>query len=457
MRLRNAFLAIAVAAIALAALPASALEFHGYLRTGIGGNFRGGGQACFALPGADYKWRLGNECETYAELQFNETLYRDKSGASFNYVGMLSYQTGQRQDYESLNGDWPNAWANRQNYVSADNLPFLGGASLWIGKRYYMRESLYSVDWFYFDPSGPGAGIENVDVGGLFRGALAVFTNKVGAETYYPVDGAHTNQVTSQQFWRVDLRGYNIPFFVGELTLALQLGILSASGNYPTGQEVSPAVNFQWKWPVLGGRNLLTFQWGQGPMASLNAYPSPSTSSSAWQWRILEDLLFEPIPQLSGQLVFIYQDQNRVYENPNPNPGNGSGVDWAGNSSTSWTLGVRPVWNVTNYFKLQADVAYQSVTPKVAYASGSPFTSTDTMGMFKTSIAPTFAPLPGPGGSFWTRPELRLFVTWASWNKAAQAQGAMAQGSCAATGTSGSVFGCSTNGFTFGAQVEAWW
>jgi maltoporin len=77
--------------------------------------------------------------------------------------------------------------------------------------------------------------------------------------------------------------------------------------------------------------------------------------------------------------------------------------------------------------------------------------------MFKASIAPTLAPLPGPGGSFFVRPELRVFMTYATWNKAAQAAGAMGQGTCAATGTSGSVFDCSTNGFTFGAQVEAWW
>jgi maltoporin len=443
MRLRNAIFAIAVAAIALAALPASALESTGYLRSGIGGNFRGGGQVCFYLPGTDFKWRLGNECETYAELGFRETLYKDRSGVEMVWTGMLSYSTQQRQDYESLTGNG-NDIANRQNFISFKNLPFLGGATAWGGKRYYMRNDVHAIDWYYFDPSGPGVGIEDFNVSDLFKGAVAAFQNRYG-------DG--------KQIWRLDIRAYELPFFVGNLTIAVDLGILSAQSGQqvPTSMTVSPEISLQHRMSLLGGFNTLALQWGMGTLSSLNAYPADNASSGAWQWRIVEWLVFEPIPQLSGMFVFTYQDKNKVYENPTPNAGNASGVNWAGDSSRSWTLGVRPVWNVMNYFKLQADLGYQSVTPKVAYASGGPYSNTDTRTMFKAAIAPTFAPLPGPGGSFFVRPELRVFMAWATWNDAAQAAGAMGQGSCAATNTSGSVFGCSTNGFTFGAQVEAWW
>ena len=45
-------------------------EFHGYLRSGYGLNSRGGQQVTFQAPGADAKYRLGNEAETYAELIF---------------------------------------------------------------------------------------------------------------------------------------------------------------------------------------------------------------------------------------------------------------------------------------------------------------------------------------------------------------------------------------------------
>ena len=45
-------------------------EFHGYFRSGYGLNNRGGQQVAFQAPGADAKYRLGNEAETYAELIF---------------------------------------------------------------------------------------------------------------------------------------------------------------------------------------------------------------------------------------------------------------------------------------------------------------------------------------------------------------------------------------------------
>src|SRR4030095_7751469 len=45
-------------------------EFHGYLRSVYGLNSQGGQQVAFQAPGADAKYRLGNETETYAELIF---------------------------------------------------------------------------------------------------------------------------------------------------------------------------------------------------------------------------------------------------------------------------------------------------------------------------------------------------------------------------------------------------
>ncbi|KTT18372.1 hypothetical protein SB14R_23590 [Pseudomonas oryzihabitans] len=56
-------------------LTATALEFDGYGRVGVGGSADGGKQSCFQLPGAPAKYRLGNECETYWELELHQTLY----------------------------------------------------------------------------------------------------------------------------------------------------------------------------------------------------------------------------------------------------------------------------------------------------------------------------------------------------------------------------------------------
>src|ERR1700733_6054923 len=45
-------------------------EFHGYFRSGYGLNGEGGQQVAFEAPGANAKYRLGNEAETYGEFIF---------------------------------------------------------------------------------------------------------------------------------------------------------------------------------------------------------------------------------------------------------------------------------------------------------------------------------------------------------------------------------------------------
>jgi maltoporin len=62
----------------------------------------------------------------------------------------------------------------------------------------------------------------------------------------------------------------------------------------------------------------------------------------------------------------------------------------------------------------------------------------DTQNLNKTTLAVAFA----PDTNFWTRPELRLYVTRVNWNDAAK----------------GSVGLADRNGVTLaGIQLEAWW
>ena len=49
------------------------LEFHGYIRSGLGFSKNGETQAKFQLPEARSKYRLGNEPDTSIELKFDYT------------------------------------------------------------------------------------------------------------------------------------------------------------------------------------------------------------------------------------------------------------------------------------------------------------------------------------------------------------------------------------------------
>ena len=61
----------------------------------------------------------------------------------------------------------------------------------------------------------------------------------------------------------------------------------------------------------------------------------------------------------------------------------------------------------------------------------------------------TIAPTLTVGRGFWSRPELRAFVTFGKWNDAALA-------AVNASNNAGAVFGSSTSGMSFGLQVETW-
>jgi maltoporin len=82
---------LAIAGICLA-MPTSshALEFGGYLRSGVGTSVNSGSQSCFQLPGAQTKYRLGNECEQYGELELRQDLYTLDDGSVLSVDGMAS-------------------------------------------------------------------------------------------------------------------------------------------------------------------------------------------------------------------------------------------------------------------------------------------------------------------------------------------------------------------------------
>ena len=75
--------AMAPAALLLVAQTAVAdvsnFGFHGYFRSGMGSSDKGGDQVCFSLP-ASAKYRFGNRCSSYGELQLSADVAKIKDG-----------------------------------------------------------------------------------------------------------------------------------------------------------------------------------------------------------------------------------------------------------------------------------------------------------------------------------------------------------------------------------------
>ena len=79
-----------IASCLTAPFAVQALEFAGYLRSGAGTSTGSGKQQCFQLPGAQSKYRLGNECEQYAELELRQDLLTLDDGSVLSVDAMAS-------------------------------------------------------------------------------------------------------------------------------------------------------------------------------------------------------------------------------------------------------------------------------------------------------------------------------------------------------------------------------
>jgi maltoporin len=400
-------LAPIAAALALTCGSASALEFHGYLRSGGGTNSKDGSQVCFQLPGAYTKYRLGNECETYAEIGLDQNLFDGKDGVKFDYHGRLAYISNQQQDFESFKANGRDI-ALRENWFEAKNLPFMQGGTLWAGKRFYDRHDVHITDFYYWDTSGYGLGAQNFPVG-PGKLSYAIFRNS----------SDQSNATT-----RHDLRfgGLQLPGGFGDLTVGLQYN--KADTTSTTNNKSGTAVTVQhFMGGLLGGYNKFAIQYGKGSAANMAwAYPDNSSGSDKKTFRIVESLQWQLSRDFSGMATLVYQDQKDNYK---------------------WTsFGLRPVWHITDYTKIQFEMGRDQVKPTSGDA-----TNRQTRTLDKFTIAPTLV----AGRGFWARPEMRVFYTYAKWNTAARdLWGGVAGGT-------GGVFGTSTNGSTYGFQVEGWW
>ncbi|CAH2787335.1 MAG: Maltoporin (maltose/maltodextrin high-affinity receptor, phage lambda receptor protein) [uncultured Caballeronia sp.] len=385
-------------------------QFHGYMRAGVGSS-DGHTQTCYHLASADSKYRLGNECEIYSELEIDQKLFQFSNGMELSAVGMASL-VNSLDHVPSFHGDQGKIRLP-QSYVQLTDIPGLESARIWFGRIYYRRNDVHINDFFYWNPSGLGAGIENVPIGAGLKLSYAFFReDTINAPNYatrhdLQLSGVRPNPGGELQF--------GLSYIPARAPVEGSSGVMqdAHSGWSVTVQHVQTN--------LLGGKNKLAFQYGVGPGTGLS-YTGMLTDDNRYKsFRVLDAFDWQATRDFSGQVVGIYQR------------------DIAPTRSQTWvSMGIRPVYAFTQHIKLQGDLGHDIVTPE-----GGP-----TRTLFKASVALTLA----IDRSFWSRPELRLFYTYARWNKAAQD----AAGPGDPLSTTG-IFGTSRTGSTVGAQVEWWW
>jgi len=404
------------------------IEPNGYFRAGTGINSKGGDQVAFQAPGAYSKYRLGNETEMYAELgfTFNWINPDHNDGAWFKSVLKAAMITQRLGTFDAIN-----PFAMREAYVEAGHvIDAKPEMSFWAGQRFYRRKDVHIIDFFFQDTSGWGAGFQDLKVGDKAKLHVAWLVSS--APTSVTTTAPDLGRLTKNSF---DFRLTDIP--VGSSSLELWvMPALAAHGNLDAAvanNRSGVAGGVFLNTPFMGGFNEISAEFGAGGAANMssgiqagNTPGNTGLPAGAWMFRVVERAAVQIDPKLSMMWTGVLQLDNT----------NG---DLNGSSGNLWvSVGARPVYMVTKHLGGAVELGVDVVKPENAPAPA-PASETGFLGKL------TVAGLIRPGGSFWDRPELRVFATAAMWNSSIK--GAVG----------GPAYANDTFGLTAGVQAEVWW
>ncbi|KEQ19436.1 maltoporin [Endozoicomonas numazuensis] len=467
MLCRNIFL-ISATSLSSVAMAVENIDFHGYGRSGVGRTAKGGDQLCFKAAQAPVKYRLGNECETYAELKLGSMLY-EENDVSFYLDTNVAYSSDQIESYESIN-----IFLTEFNVQATGVFPALPGATLWAGKRFYQRHDVHMTDWYYWDISGPGAGIENIDLG---MGKLHVAWLRHEANMTY----VENNKLKSANVATdvADLRWSGIPLMEN---LTLELGFEFGKGNPPDKAEFKDYTDKDGYMltaeltlaEFMNGYNKTFVQYATDSMAGpgIGLSGRYTTSSNLYKGNKMMRVGNHGKVSLTDRLDMLYlvawtkvDFDSSFYEDAE-----GTMLTTTPDNRTWVTAGVRPIWKWTELTSTAIELGWDKVenASYVKELNGSS-KGYDSQ-LYKFTIAQQFHPKFGA----LVRPVIRVFATYATWDKL----GDCPSGSKDACSVAGIVdkpfsedgssfndtgkkyadtFGKDTSGWTYGVQFEAWW
>ncbi|ATM94208.1 maltoporin [Yersinia frederiksenii] len=425
--LRKLPIALAVAAGVLST-QAMAVDFHGYARSGIGWTGSGGEQQCFKATGAQSKYRLGNECETYAEIKLGQELWKE-GDKSFYFDTNVAYSVSQRDDWESTSPAFREANVQGKNLIE-----WLPGSTMWAGKRFYQRHDVHMIDFYYWDISGPGAGVEAIDLGFGKLSIAATRNSEAGGSSAWIDNQRKDADHTVNDVYDIRLAGLETNPG-GTLEFGVDYGRANPEDDYalaPNASKDGVMLTAEHTQSMMGGFNKFVVQYATDSMTSYNSGHSQGTKvdNNGHMLRIIDHGAINLAEKWDLMYVGLYQD-----------------TDWDSNNGTTWySVGVRPMYKWTNIMSTLAEVGYDNVKSQ---------RTGDRNGQYKLTLAQQWQ----AGDSIWSRPAIRVFATYANWDEKwgyNNVDGSLDRG-MAQNGTIGTDSRGKSNEVTFGAQFEAWW
>jgi maltoporin len=303
--------------------------------------------------------------------------------------------------------------------------------NVWAGNRYYRRHDVHIDDFFLYNMSGGGGGVEDIKTP---LGKLAIAWIGTGSQSGFsdiPQPNPENKAGFNKSNFDFRLYDFKLPGGIGELGLDVSH---ATSGKDAGGMSAPNAtgVSFTFihtseKW--LGENNLNKFyiQYGHGPAKTFTSgfetysvnggsFIRPDAPGS-YRFRVADNVIFESGNHFSISPVVLYQATDyKQY---------GGMQHW-------FSAGVRPQVHFNEYASLAFEPFFDWTENKDTNISDY---------LFKM----TFAPQVSLGRHFMSRPSVRGFVTYAQWGNGFKGQ------------VGGPDYANSTQGWTWGVQMESWW
>ncbi|WP_393969183.1 maltoporin [Kluyvera intermedia] len=442
--LRKLPVAVAVAAGIMSA-QAMAVDFHGYARSGIGWTGSGGEQQCFQATGAQSKYRLGNECETYAELKLGQEVWKE-GDKSFYFDTNVAYSVAQQNDWEGTDPAFREANVQGKNLID-----WLPGSTIWAGKRFYQRHDVHMIDFYYWDISGPGAGIENVDLGFGKLSLAATRSQEAGGSYAFSSQNIYdkTKDTANDVF---DVRLAQLAINPdGMLELGADYGRANTTDDYRLADGASKdgwMFTAEHTQSMLKGYNKFVVQYAtdsmttQGKGLSQGSFSEGSFTTGGVTYPNVVNNNGSLVRVLDHGAISLGDDWDLMYVGMYQN------IDMDNNLGTEWyTVGIRPMYKWTPIMSTLLEVGYDNVKSQQ---------TGDRNNQYKITLAQQWQ----AGDSIWSRPAIRVFATYAKWEE---------NWGYVKNGDNVSRYAVSSNSnisntnrgdsdeFSFGAQMEIWW
>lgn len=419
----------------------SGFEFHGYARSGLlmngsGSSTKGGPYLTPAGDTGGAVGRLGNEPDTYVELNLEHKQTLD-NGVTTRFKAMVA-------DGQKTYNDWTADSSDvnvRQVYAELGNLPTFGGplkgSTWWAGKR-FDRDN-FDIHWVDSDIvflAGTGGGVYDVKWNDGFRSNFSIYGRDFG-----PIDDQTNNTIQNHMLTANNFFG---PFQLMVTGLRAKDNqnrktangddILNGDSKAHNGVHVLAGLHNDTFYGLREGSAKTAILYGHGLGAEVKGIGSDGALlSEANTWRFAS----YGITPLGGgwhiaPSLMAQSSKDRYVK--------GDSYEWI-------TLNSRLIKEVTQNFALAFEGSYQymDLKPK-GYAPDGNERNAVNGNFYKLTFAPTLKA--EKIGDFFSRPELRLFATWMDWSSKLD--------NYSKSGTFGNDGFTAGGEWNFGVQMETW-